>query len=415
MIPKFDYYKQLNGVVSSDEIKPGLEAIENAMELSGHPELSIPVIHVAGTNGKGSTIKMIERLLRTHGLKTATFMSPCINDVHDQIQFNGQSITEQQMNRAFQSAKECGLSGRLTDFELLTAIAFIAISQEQPDIALIESGLGGRFDSTNVVNPIVSVIPSIALEHTAFLGDTIEKIATHKAGIIKEGKQVVIGELPLEAEKVMRLEAVQKNGILKINGIDFSVDHDNKWHNGELEFSELIPSLKGEHQVGNMAVAIQAFLIVAERLEMKPIENNIREAVSSTTLAGRFEQISSNVWMDGAHNPASAKMLKETIQQQFQFEKVTMIVGILKDKDVQGVLRQLEEVSDEFIFVEVEREQERLISSQALLDLSAATQKSVSNSVLEAVKSISPTQKIVITGSLYLLAQWRDVLRKNLV
>lgn len=415
MIPKFDYYKQLNEVESSDEIKPGLEAIEQAMELLGHPQLAVPVIHVAGTNGKGSTIKMMERLLQTHGLKTATFMSPCINDVHDQIQFNGESITEQQMNKAFQYAKECGLSGMLTDFELLTAIAFTAISQENPHIAIIESGLGGRFDSTNVVNPIVSVIPSIALEHTAFLGDTIEKIATHKAGIIKEGKRAVIGELPLEAEKVMRYEAVQKNCALKINGIDFSVDPEHKWHNGELEFTELDPSLKGEHQVGNMAVAIQAFLIVAEQLDIEPNELHIREAVASTTLAGRFEQISSNVWMDGAHNPASAKMLKETIQQQFQFEKVTMIVGILKDKDVRGVLRQLEEVSDHFIFVEVEREKHRLMNPQALLDLSVASHKSVSNSVLEAVQSISSEQKIIITGSLYLLAQWRSILKENLV
>lgn len=415
MIPKFDYYKQLNEVESSDEIKPGLEAIEQAMELLGHPQLAVPVIHVAGTNGKGSTIKMMERLLQTHGLKTATFMSPCIYDVHDQIQFNGESITEQQMNKAFQYAKECGLSGMLTDFELLTAIAFLAISQENPHIAIIESGLGGRFDSTNVVNPIVSVIPSIALEHTAFLGDTIEKIATHKAGIIKEGKFAVIGELPLEAEKVMRYEAVQKNCALKINGIDFSVDHEHKWHNGELEFTELDPSLKGEHQVGNMAVAIQAFLIVAEQFGIEPNELHIREAVATTTLAGRFEQISSNVWMDGAHNPASAKMLKETIQQQFQFEKVTMIVGILKDKDVRGVLRQLEEVSDHFIFVEVEREKHRLMDPQALLDLSVASHKSVSHSVLEAVQSISSEQKIVITGSLYLLAQWRSILKTHLV
>ena len=415
MIPKFDYYKQLNEVASSDEIKPGLEAIENAMKLLGHPQLAIPVIHVAGTNGKGSTIKMMERLLQTHGLKTATFMSPCIEDVHDQIQFNGAPISEQQMNKAFQYAKQCGLSGLLTDFELLTAIAFIAISQEQPDVAIIESGLGGRFDSTNVVIPMVSVITSIALEHTVFLGDTIEKIATHKAGIIKEGKRAVIGELPIEAERVMRYEAVQKNCVLKINGIDFSVDHEHRWHNGELEFSELIPSLKGEHQVGNMAVAIQAFLIVAEQLEIEPNEANIREAVSTTALAGRFEQISSNVWMDGAHNPASAKMLKETIQQQFQFEKVTMIVGILKDKDVQGVLRQLEEVSDEFIFVEVEREQARLMNPQQLLEMSGANHKGVATSVLEAVQTISADQKVVITGSLYLLAQWRSILKANLV
>lgn len=415
MIPMFDFYKERHQLHSTDEIKPGLTAIENAMNQLGQPQLAVPTIHVAGTNGKGSTIKMLERILQEHGLKTATFMSPCIEDVHDQIQFNGQMITEKQMDAAFKEAKEQGLDNQLTDFELLTAIAFIAIKQQRPDIALIESGLGGRFDSTNVVQPIVSIIPSIALEHTRFLGNTLEEIATHKAGIIKKNKAVVIGQLPKVAEQVMEHEALQQQAQLYSNGKDFFVNAEGDWQNktGTL-YEQLKPSLKGAHQLQNMAVAIQAFLLVAKAFNLPIRHALLQKAVASTSLAGRFEKIAPNVWLDGAHNPASAKTLKETILQEFKQQQVTMVVGILKDKDVRHVLRQLEDVSDDFVFVRVDREQQRLMEPKELMELSHAKQKQTADSVLEIVQKKSKENPVIVTGSLYLLAQWRKILLEYL-
>lgn len=414
MIPMFDYYKKRHDLHSTDEIKPGLAAIEEAMKRLHDPQLAVPTVHVAGTNGKGSTIKMLEKICQEHQLKTAVFISPCIEDVHDQIQFDGQPITEQQMDAAFQEAKACQLDYVLTDFELLTAIAFIAIKQQAVDIAIIESGMGGRFDSTNTVKPLVSIIPSIALEHTRFLGNTIEKIAWHKAGIIKEHTAAVIGKLPQEACAVMQEQAQLMHAPLYENGVDFTIDEQGEWRGASKVITQLSPSLKGPHQQQNMALAIQSFFIIAQTLSVKPNDEAIRHAVATTALAGRFEQIAKQVWLDGAHNPASAKTLSETMRQQFPNEKWIIVLGILKDKDVVGVLRELEEVADDFVFVEVEREKNRLMAPAELLSLSHAKQTAISSSVLETVKEKSQEHKVLVTGSLYLLAQWRTILLENL-
>lgn len=414
MIPMFDYYKERHNLHSTDAIKPGLLAIEHAMGLLGQPQNDVQMVHVAGTNGKGSTIKMLERLLQEHGLKTATFMSPCIEDVHDQIQFDGQPITEKQMDEAFKEAVDKGLDNLLTDFELLTAIAFIAIKQQKPDIAIIESGMGGRFDSTNVIDPLVSIIPSIALEHTNFLGNTIEEIAGHKAGIIKKERPIVIGKLPLEAEVVVKQEAAQQNAALFIYEQDFRITEKTCWTNNQVVYRDLKPSLTGQHQLGNMALAIEALVLVAPQFKLQLKEDKIRQAVATTVLAGRFENIAPNVWLDGAHNPASVKMLRQTIEQQFPQQKITVILGILKDKDVESVLRELEKVSDDFVFVEVASEQHRLMPSTALLALSHAPNKETADSVLQHVREKAKDSVVIVTGSLYLLAQWRKILLQNL-
>lgn len=210
MIPNFDHYKEKWQVKSDDIIKPGLTAIEEALSYLGNPEQTLRVVHLAGTNGKGSTLTFLEAIAQEHGLRVGKFMSPCIVDVHDQIQIAGQPITEAEMDQVFQQMHEVGLSGKLTDFELLTVAAFLHFVNGQVDIALIEAGMGGLLDSTNVVTPIVSIIPSIALEHTKFLGDTLESIAHHKAGIIKQQRPVIIGDLPGEAKRVVDAVAVRK-------------------------------------------------------------------------------------------------------------------------------------------------------------------------------------------------------------
>lgn len=413
MIPMFDYYKKRHNLHSSDEIKPGLTAIKAAIALVNQPQLHLPTIHIAGTNGKGSTLKMLERLLQTHGLKTATFMSPCIEDVHDQIQFDGQPITQQQMDEAFIEAAEAGLDKQLTDFELLTAIAFIAIKQQKPDIALIESGLGGRYDSTNIIRPLVSIIPSIALEHTAFLGNTLAEIAGHKAGIIKNQTPVIIGKLPEQAERVIQEEATQQQAPIYMNGRDFSVTEQGEWSDSRHTFVNLNPSLVGAHQSQNMALAIKALTLIAEKMHITLNQSAVQQAVATTHLAGRFEKIAHNIWIDGAHNPASARTLRQTVQQLFPQQPITIVLGILKDKDIQGVLTELEQISDDFIFVRVEREQGRLMEPSQLIELSKAHKKRAANSVVDEVEKAAKNNIVIVTGSLYLLAQWRSVLQQH--
>lgn len=223
MIPKLEEYKKRWNVESEQSIKPGLEAMKSALKLLGNPEQKVPFVHLAGTNGKGSTLTFIEQISLQHGLTVGKFMSPCIVDVHDQIQINGIQISEEEMDTVFKQIKEVGLSGKLTDFELLTCVAFVYFASQKLDFVLLEAGMGGREDSTNVISPIVSIIPSIALEHTKFLGTTIESIAKHKAGIIKPSKPIIIGRLPEEALKVIEEEALAQQAPLNCLGMDFDV------------------------------------------------------------------------------------------------------------------------------------------------------------------------------------------------
>lgn len=413
MIPKLDEYKKRWHITSDPAIKPGLDAMHIALDLVGNPQNNLPVIHLAGTNGKGSTSSFIQRIAKAHGLKTATFMSPCIEDVHDQIQLNEKPIEPQEMDAIFKIMSDAGLDSKLTDFELLTVAAFLAFNRFSPDIAIIECGMGGRFDCTNVVTPIVSVVPSISLEHTNFLGDTLAKIAYHKAGIIKRERPIVIGDLPNEALKVFKEEAVKQQAPLYMYGKDFTIEVEGvyeKYVSNYQMFTHLQRSMPGIHQRSNMALAITAFTLFANRQGIQ-IENEcLQNGVHTAHLAGRFEKIAPNLYIDGAHNPASAKALVETIKVEFPGQKIHFIIGMLKDKDVTGVLRLLEEVGTSFTFVEVDNE--RAMSAQNIYDLSHSLEKQIYKGDLVQMinQKLDGSGICVMTGSLYLLAHWRKTL-----
>ncbi|MCM3389690.1 bifunctional folylpolyglutamate synthase/dihydrofolate synthase [Ureibacillus chungkukjangi] len=415
MIPRLDDYKKKWAVDSDLSIKPGLDAILEALEMLQNPEQKCSYVHVAGTNGKGSTIAFLEQIARNHGLKVGKFMSPCIVDVHDQLQINGKSITENEMDELFIQLKNAGLSGKLTDFELLTCTAFLYFSQQEVDLVLLETGMGGREDSTNVITPIVSIITSIALEHTRFLGSTIESIAKHKAGIIKENIPAVIGRLPQEAFQVIEAEAFAKHAPIIALGDHFDVtvdDTDVYTNDGNgLEINKLERVLPGAHQADNMALAITAFFEVADYLKI-PIEiDEIRNAVRMTSLPGRFEEVLANVYFDGAHNPASAEKLMETIKRQFPNEPIRFVIGMLADKDVKTVLQLLEQVSDEFYFVDFENE--RAMTSEKMMALSAASNVAVLTDYISFLENVSTKEgKTFVTGSLYLLTEIREQLLK---
>ena len=303
MIPKMNVYKKRWGIDSDDSIKPGLEAVQEALVKMGSPEKQLQVIHVTGTNGKGSTIAFMEAILKEHGLSTGVFSSPAIIDIHDQIRINGEVITEEELDKSFQAMKEAGLSGLLTDFELLTVAAFTTFKRLAPDYVLLETGMGGLLDSTNVVIPLVSVITSIALDHTAFLGTTVAEVARHKGGIIKKGIPVVTGPLlEEEALKVVRAISNQQGSPLFMYGEQFCMKDDV--FNGTETFQLAGRKMKGYHQGVNAAVAIQALFSSGIRLN----EEAVSRAVAITQLAHRFQEISPGVFMDGAHNPAAAKV-----------------------------------------------------------------------------------------------------------
>lgn len=411
MIPLLEVYKERWQVESERAIKPGLDAIESALRLLGHPEKQLNVVHLAGTNGKGSTLAFIEEMAREYGLSVGKFMSPCIVDVHDQIQIDGRSITNEQMDRMFQQLAKAGLSGKLTDFELLTAVALLYFAEQKPDLVLIEAGMGGREDSTNVVTPIVSVVPSIALEHTNFLGNTLTSIAYHKAGILKENRPAVIGEMTEEVTEVFEKEAVQKNVPLFKYGTDFFVSKNEGTEAYEypllqLKISDLKRQLLGKHQGHNMALAITAFLEVLKYFELPLDVQKIRTGVNNAILAGRFEQIRLNLYFDGAHNPASIQSLVDTVKEHFPNKQIEFVIGLLADKDVKTILRLLEEVGDAFYFANIHNE--RAMQAMTLYELSQAKEKQIIEDVNEFLQRpvIGGTVRIV-TGSLYLLSEIR--------
>ncbi|MFC6039723.1 bifunctional folylpolyglutamate synthase/dihydrofolate synthase [Paenisporosarcina macmurdoensis] len=406
MIPKFNEYKQRFQMESKNTIEPGLDAITNALQKVGNPHLNLQIIHVAGTNGKGSTISMMNAMLQEHGVKTACFYSPCFMDVHDQIQLNGHYISSQQLDEVFKQAKEAGLSGLLTDFELLTVLAFMAFEQFQPQIVLLETGMGGRFDSTNVITPIISVIPSIALEHEQFLGNSIEEVAFHKAGIIKQGIPVIIGVLEGDAEEVLVKEALElQSPLWKINK-DFSFINGNYDNYEGQHISNLTVPLLGQHQLNNAALAIRTVLYVMDKLHININEDLIRNGLSKTFIPGRFEKITDTLYFDGAHNPASARALVDTVKEFFPNTPIHFYVGMIKGKDVEKILRIFEEISSNFTFVDFE--DNRSMSSSALSKISESHFVYMTKEPLESIeKNLSKTHTTIVTGSLYLLSEMR--------
>lgn len=417
MIPQFNRYKEKWSVQSDDVIKPGLTAIQEALSLVGNPEQKLHIVHVAGTNGKGSTLTFLEEIAKEHGLRVGKFMSPCILDVHDQIQVASTPINTEEMDIVFEQMLQAGLSGKLTDFELLTVAAFLHFVNSHVEVALVEAGMGGLLDSTNVVTPIVSIIPSIELEHTKFLGNTISSIAHHKAGIIKQNCPVIIGEMSQEAKTVVYEEArTQKAPVLEW-GDQFYIEptaSGELYTNDEngLAFTILKRKMKGRHQANNMALAITAFFEVASALNVPVNLQSIIAGVQQATVLGRYEEVLPSIILDGAHNPASAEKLVATIREDLPEESVTFVVGILADKDVKAVLRQLEQVSDCFYFVDIDNP--RAMPAEELLQLSNAKEKYILQDCIAFIEEQSRMHnKTIVSGSLYLLAEIRSALLKT--
>lgn len=404
MIPKLDEYKKQVKITSVNEIKPGLTAIEHAMELLGSPQKELRAIHVAGTNGKGSTICFMESILHQAGISTGVFASPAMVDIHDQIRLNGENITEQELTTTFQTLKDSGLDGMLTDFELLTAAAFVTFNRLKPDVVLIECGMGGRFDSTNVIIPIVSVIPSIAKDHVGFLGNTIEEIAWHKTGIFKKGVPAVCGQLPEEARALAEKVAADVGSPLMTFGHDFWMKEANPEHfHGIIDMNLPDRKMKGPHQAINAAVAIEALLKADLQL---PIES-IQSGIANAQLYNRFEEVAPNVFFDGAHNPAAAVMLRRTVQEQFPGEKIDFVIGMMANKEIKETLNELIPVAHSFTFIDFDVP--GAAAAQFVYDQCEFGRKQVTDQeYVSIILSKDLGKKKIVSGSLYLLNSLRS-------
>ena len=328
--------------------RSGLGRMQRAVDLLGNPEKTYPIIHVTGTNGKGSTIAFMRELFVVHGKKVGTFTSPHIISIHDRICINGQPIADEDFIRIANQVKEMEKTllethDHLSFFELLTLIALLYFKEQEVDLVLLEVGIGGLLDTTNVVTGEIAVITSIGLDHQETLGDSLEEIAEQKAGIFKTGKKAVIAKLTPEAELVCQKRARELAVDLYQSGQDFSFNAVD-FSSSLARFSQLKIGLEGAYQQENASLALQSFLLFMASREEKIEEELVRQALKETHWAGRLERIRPQIYLDGAHNLPALTRLVEFIQGKIQQGyQVRILFGALKRKDYQGMLGYLSE------------------------------------------------------------------------
>jgi dihydrofolate synthase/folylpolyglutamate synthase len=335
-------------------VKPGLDRTEALLAAVGDPHRRLRSFHVAGTNGKGSVCATLDALLRAKGLRVGRYTSPHLVDFRERILVDGRAIAEDLVAEWLTSNDALIQRLGATFFEATTAMAFDHFVREDVDVAVIETGLGGRLDSTNVVQPIAAVVTSIGLDHTDLLGDTIEQIAGEKAGIFKRGAPALIGE---RGESVARDLAKHARAVgaspIRMVGTDWRVE--NVEQRAESTAFTLVNGtsterietpLSGEHQAYNAALAIMTLRTAGER--WAPSGAELRSGLAAVRLPGRFQRIGRLIF-DVAHNPAGAAVLATTIERTGVDRPVITLLAVLADKDWRGMMRELARVSHRFI------------------------------------------------------------------
>ena len=336
---------------TTGSIKPGLERTEALLAKLGSPQRKLSAIHVAGTNGKGSVVATCEALLRARGLVVGRYTSPHLVDFRERVTVNGQPIFEEEvlefLERWIPTAEEMGA----TFFEVTTALAFDWLAKREVDLAVIETGLGGRLDSTNVLTPRVATVTSIGLDHMDLLGDTLEAIAKEKAGIFKAGIPAVIGEpapairelLAKCAKEAVATPVVILEDAYAISDVQVSATGTSFTLNGQTMTTPLL----GVHQARNTATAIATLAAIGK--EYLPPPGEISKALAGVFLPGRFER-RGKVIFDVAHNPDGARTVAETIRVINPPAPRTALVAVLADKDWRGIIRELAPAVDRFLF-----------------------------------------------------------------
>jgi dihydrofolate synthase/folylpolyglutamate synthase len=350
------------------KIEPSLDRISHLMTLLGDPQFAYPVIHVTGTNGKTSTARMIESLLQAMGLRTGLVTSPHLHQVTERIRLNGAPISpatfvetydELEPYLAIVDSESLANGGpAMSYFEVLTGMAFAAFADAPVDVAVVEVGMGGTWDATNVVSPLVSVVTPIGLDHADYLGDTVELIATEKSGIIKAGSIAVLAYQDSIPAEVLLQRAALVDAMVARQGVEFSVRDRALAIGGQVlsldglngTYDEILLPLFGAHQAANASVAlaaVEAFFGGTLTLDI----DAIREGFGAATSPGRLEVVrrSPTVIVDAAHNPHGAAVLASALEESFTFEQVIGVVSVMADKDVLGVLQALEPVMTDVV------------------------------------------------------------------
>ena len=333
-------------------IRLGLQNLSEFLKDIGQENLNIPCIHVAGTNGKGSVCRMLESVYLQAGYKVGLYTSPHLQHINERIRLNGSDISDADLDALlkelfFQSQEWATLQelpneSPLTYFEMMTAAAFVAFQRANLDIVILEVGLGGRLDATNIVQPCMTAITSISLDHMDVLGSDLSSIATEKAGIIKSGVPVVLGMMDVEAKRAIRLIADSKQSQIYQQGEDFFITESKEnglvWNNKQHRLDNIVLSLLGTHQQNNAALVVMIVQLLLETFSVSI--QALYQGLKKATNPGRLEWLAPNILLDCAHNPAGAEQLdaylKEFKRQNPDIE-IDLLLGVSHDKDIHGV------------------------------------------------------------------------------
>lgn len=419
-------------------IEPTLDRIAALVDILGSPQLTYPTIHIGGTNGKTTTSRMIDSLLFEMGLRTGRFTSPHLESFLERIAINGQPIDAKALIFSFNDISayfdlmDTKFEHPISFFEAITALAFAAFAEHPIDVGVIEVGMGGLWDATNVVDADVSVIMPIGLDHTEYLGETLAEIAQTKAGIIKEGGFVVLAQQEPECAVELLKQAALVGADVAREGIEYSVISRSIAVGGQLltiqgakdVYTDIFIPLHGKHQASNAAaalVAVEAFFGDQE-LDIEAV----RAGFANVTSPGRCEVVHRDptIILDAAHNPHGASALADTIQSEFTFDDVIGIFAPMGDKDVRGILLELEQVMDSIIVTvnsssramkvnELELIAAEIFGSERVFSANSLTE-AVDKAIKDSIRPLSEdTIGILITGSVVTAGEARTILRKK--
>lgn len=421
--------RELSTPTQAVAAKFNLENITALMQRLGRPDRTYPIVHIAGTNGKGSTAAFLEAILRDAGFRTGLNTSPHLERINERIRINGEEISDQIFAETFtrvqEAIEEWLASGRLrahpTYFECATALAFEVFARERVEFAVVEVGLGGRLDATNIVRPQVSVITRIDFDHENYLGHSLGEIAREKAGIVKAGVPVATAPQLPEVREVLRGKARELNATIVDTGEDFDLTKEI----GEAccsralareratgETVRLAPRLPGRFQLENALNAVATVRLLQAR-GYRITNQNIEQGIRSAEWPGRLERLQAgpDVYLDGAHNPGAARELAQFLEENFARRRVYLIFGAMRDKSVDEVTGILFPLASEVIFTQPGTP--RAVSAKQLADLAGhhAARYTVIRDAEEALESALAKARsddaVFVTGSLYLVGQLR--------
>ena len=412
----------------------GLERTYRLLELLGNPQESLKLIHIAGTNGKGSTTAMITKILCEAGFKVGMYTSPFIEEFEERIQINGVNIPKEKLAELVEELKivvdkviEEGYD-HPTEFEIITVLMLLYFKKECVDFAIVEVGLGGRLDSTNVINPLISVITSISFDHTNILGNTLTEIAGEKAGVIKKDTPTVIFPQVKEVYDVILEKCKKENSKLYVvdkNDIVLKSINKSKTPYQTVEIIkdnsyQINLPLLGKHQVLNLGVALKVIEVLNSSNIVSIDEEVIKSAIANVKWMGRLEVLKSNptIVIDGAHNIQGIKVLTENIQKYFEYKDLYLILGILADKDVKEMVNTIVPIAKKVYAVTPHSDRAELAKDLKEEVVKVNKNCEYYNEYNEALNTVMKEAKeddlILASGSLYMIGDMRKLIRKSM-